>query len=468
MGRIVVCGGGVIGLSTAMLLARDGHQVTVLETDPSPVPEAPAQAWQRWERRGVPQFRQPHLLLAGARQVIEADLPGLTDRLLEAGCIWVDPLSSLPPQLTDTSPRPDDDRFRFITGRRPVLEAVVARAADEHPDEHPGVTVRRGVGVRGLLAEPATAQRAPHVDGVTLDGGEELRADLVVDAMGRRTKLGNWLEALDGPAPYLESEDSGFVYYSRYFTGPDLPVVKGPPVAALGSISVLTLPGDNSTWSVTVWAPSADTALRGLRDAERFTNVLRSCPLQAHWLAGEPITDVVVMAGVLDRYRRFVVDGRPVVTGVVAVGDAWACTNPSAGRGLSVGLLHAQRLRDVVREGLGDPEALVRRFDASTQRDVAPFYWNQIAADRARITEMDALRAGSTPPPGDPVLRAIGVAMMHDADVFRGMAETTMCLALPGEVFARPGFMDKVAPFSDVIPTALPAPTRRQLLGLAC
>ena len=462
MAQIVVCGGSIIGLSAAMMLARDGHQVTVLEADSSPVPEVPAEAWQRWERKGVAQFRQPHLLLAGARQVLDADLPGMTDRLRAAGCIWVDPLSALPPQLTDTSPRPGDDRFRFITGRRPLLEAVFAQAADRHP----GVTVRRGARVRGLLAEPATAQRAPHVSGVTLDGGEQLWANLVIDAMGRRTKLGTWLGVLGGPAPYLESEDSGFVYYSRYFTGPDLPGVNGPPVAALGTISVLTIPGDNGTWSVTLWAPSADTALRGLRDAERFTNVLRACPLYAHWLVGEPITDVVVMAGVLDRYRRFVVDDRLVATGIVTVGDSWACTNPSAGRGLSVGLLHAQRLRDVVREGLDDPEALVRRFDAVIERDIAPFYRNQIAADRARLAEMDALRAGSTPPPGDPVLRAIGVAMTYDPDVFRGVAETTLCLALPQEVFARPGFMDKVAPFSDVTPAALPAPSRAELLDL--
>jgi 2-polyprenyl-6-methoxyphenol hydroxylase-like FAD-dependent oxidoreductase len=458
--HIVVCGGSIIGLSSAMLLARDGHLVTVLETDPAPVPELPADAWEGWDRKGVPQFHQPHHLFSRARQILDADLPGMTDGLLEAGCVWVDPLSSLPPRLTDKLSH--EDRLCFVTGRRPVMEAVFARAADRHP----AVTVRRGVSVRGLLAEAGTTDGAPHVEGVKLDGGEELRGELVVDAMGRRTKLGRWLEALGGPPPQVESEDSGFVYYTRYFTGPEQPVVIGPAAAELGTISVLTALGDNSTWSVTLWGASADAALRGLREAERFTNVVRACLLQAHWLGGEPITDVLVMAGILDRYRRFVVDGRPVATGVVAVGDAWACTNPSAGRGLSVGLIHAQRLRDVVREGLDDANAVVRRFDAITERDVTPFYRNQIAADRARIAEMDALRVGSEPPPEDPATRAVRAAMMHDPDVFRGVIETVLCLALPQEVFARSGFMDKVAAFSGESPMAIPGPSRTELLDL--
>jgi flavin-dependent dehydrogenase len=111
-----------------------------------------------------------------------------------------------------------------------------------------------------------------------------------------------------------------------------------------------------------------------VRDAEQFTNVVQACPFQAHWLDGKPITDVLAMAAILDKYRRFVVDGQPIATGVVAVGDAWACTNPSAGRGISVGLIHAQCLRDAVRADLDDPAALARTFDELTESKAAPYF----------------------------------------------------------------------------------------------
>jgi 2-polyprenyl-6-methoxyphenol hydroxylase-like FAD-dependent oxidoreductase len=445
-----------------MLLARDGHRVTVLEGDAAPVPEVPAEAWANWDRKGVAQFHQPHSLFSRARQILDDDLPGMTEALLGAGCIRVDPVAWLPPFITDRAPRPGDDRFRFVTGRRPVVEAVFARAADQHEN----VTVRRGATVVGLLARESAAGGVPHVNRVLLAGGQELRCDLVVDAMGRRTKLPEWLKGLAAGTPYVESEDRGFVYYTRYFRGDQRPAAIGPPLAPYGSISVLTIAGDNNTWSVTVFTASADKALRALRDPARFTAVARACPLQAHWLEGEPITGIEVMAGILDRYRRYVVDDRPLATGVAAVGDAWACTNPSGGRGMSVGLVHAQRLRDVVRDGLDEPVEFVRRLDAVTETDVSPFFRNQIAADRRRMAEMEAARSLTEPPPPGPEMQAIAAAVPRDPDVFRGMLETILCLALPQEVFSRPGFIERVGAFAGEEPITPPGPDRAQLLDL--
>ena len=75
MSRIIVLGGGDVGLSTAMMLARQGHGVTVLERDGTPNPGSPEDAWQAWDRRGVAQFRQPHFLHAAARHIVDRELP---------------------------------------------------------------------------------------------------------------------------------------------------------------------------------------------------------------------------------------------------------------------------------------------------------------------------------------------------------------------------------------------------------
>ena len=76
----------------------------------------------------------------------------------------------------------------------------------------------------------------------------------------------------------------------------------------LGTFLILTLPGDNDTWSVTLWAPSGDRPLKEFRNVDKFTKVVQACPFHSQWLQGEPISDVLAMAGILDRYRRFVID----------------------------------------------------------------------------------------------------------------------------------------------------------------
>jgi hypothetical protein len=215
----------------------------------------------------------------------------------------------------------------------------------------------------------------------------------------------------------------------------------------MGLFSILTLDGDNDTWSVTLYTSSSNKAMRALRDPAVFHRVVAACPMQAHWLDGEPITPVLPMAGILDRYRRFVIDDQPVITGFAAIGDAWACTNPSAGRGLSIGLLHAQLLRNVARRHINDPQAFALAYDAETERQVTPFYRNQIAADRARIAEMNALSEGTPPPAPNPAIARLAKAALHDADVFRAMLETVLCVALPQDVMARPYVAAKMGEF---------------------
>lgn len=460
MSSIVVCGGGVIGISTALMLARDGHQVTVLESNPAAPPKKPTSAWTNWKRSGVSQFHQPHILLPGFREALRRELPDLLERLGEAGCISRSLVDPMPPGIRDRSPRPGDERLQNIIGRRPVIEAVFALAAEAEP----GVTVRRGVRAVGLLDGDPVRPGTAHVTGVHTNNGRDLHADLVVDATGRRTAAADWLDVIGARKPQVEIEDPGFVYYSRFYTGPEMPAQRAPAASAMGSFSLLTLLADNNTWSVTVYGANRDAPLKAVRDPQLFSRLVQACPAHAHWLAGTPLTDVLSMAGISDCCRRFTQDGDPVVTGFAAVGDAWACTNPSAGRGLTLGLIHACTLRAAVREWSSDPVAFQLGWDEITEAQVAPLYRSQLAADRARSAEITALQDGREPPPPDPLRARLIRTATHDANAFRAMIELLACLTLPEELFARPGFvsgLDEVGRLPQ-----LPGPNRKQLLEL--
>jgi hypothetical protein len=235
---------------------------------------------------------------------------------------------------------------------------------------------------------------------------------------------------------------------------------------------VLTLPADNGTWSVGFVTAAADRELSALRRPEVWAAALRRYPLAANWGDGEPISGIDVMAKIEDRYRRFVVDGEPVATGVVAVGDAWACTNPSLGRGLSIGLLHAQSLRDLLREvPPTDAYKLALRWDEITETVVGPLYRSTLAYDRHRLAELEADRAGDVYETDDPtwaITRAFSTAALADPDVFRSFIEVLSVFASAEDVLATPGLIERVLELGGdgSQPALLPGPDRAELLSV--
>jgi 2-polyprenyl-6-methoxyphenol hydroxylase-like FAD-dependent oxidoreductase len=363
-----------------------------------------------------------------------------------------------------------DERFEWLTGRRALVEAVFAAAAQSAP----GVEIRRGTAVTGLVSGPAALPGAPHVTGVRTKAGEVITADLVVDMSGRRSALPAWLADIGARQPDEELEDVGFVYYGRHFKSADgsVPPFFGPPQIPWGTVSSLTLPADNGTWGLAVAASSKDTALRSLREADRWEAVVRALPLAAHWLDGTPIDDgVQVMARLEDRYRGFVVDGKPVATGVVAVADSWACSNPALGRGASIGMLHAVVLRDQLRAvGLADPAVFADAFHAATAVTVEPWFRATLATDRHRIGEIEAGIRGAGYDPPDPAYeleKSLDAAAGQDPECARASLDIGLVLRTPGEVFAAPGLRDKTLKLGAGWRDAPPfGPTREELLSL--
>ena len=128
----------------------------------------------------------------------------------------------------------------------------------------------------------------------------------------------------------------------------------------------------------------------------------------------------------------------------------------------------------MVREAGADPRALVETFHARTESEIAPWYDAQIAADRARFDDMDALREGrELTPPADPLARAIRrlfATMMADANLFRAAIEYIATITPVQRVLERPAVTEAidvaVEAMKQMPPPTMPGPTRSQLLEL--
>lgn len=391
--RIVIVGAGISGLTSALALGRAGHEVVVVERDATPMPTSPDEAFE-WARRGAPQVRHSHAMLARLRNTLRDRAPDVLASLLDAGATEVRFTEHLPPTLTDIEARPGDEDLVGLACRRTTFEWVLRR----HALAQPGVELRDGIVVRGLATDGDG-----RVCGVDTESGPVL-GDLVVDACGPRSGSRAWLDAIGVEEPPEQLAECEIVYLSRFYRlhdGAEAPVVTGPVAGDLGYLKFAVFVGDNRTFSITIAADVHDQELRaGLADPEAFEAAVATLPAAQPWRDGrsEPITDVHVMAGLRNRRRALVVDGEPIVSGFVAVGDAATATNPLYGRGCSLALLHAFALADAISAHGTDVRAVAVALDEAGRRDVEPWYRSAVQQDQ-EAAHAAAIAAGRVAAP---------------------------------------------------------------------
>lgn len=392
----VVIGSGITGLAATRVLSDRGARVTLLERDAEPDAADPHAAFASWKRKGAPQVRHSHAFLGRLRSLLRDKYPDLYQALLDAGAAQLDMLERPPLTLPKLTREPGDADLVALGCRRTTFEWVVRRNVLARD----GVRLIGGAQVRGLVGSPAA------ITGVTyeLDGGEQhIDADLVIDASGRHSKAPEWLAALGVTRLPETLEQSGVVYYTRFYRfrpGAEAPPQSRHPAAADYTwIKYAIFPADDRTFSITFAVPLAVPRLKVLSRVAAFEAMTRSLPALVPWVdptVSEPIGDpehpVQAMGGLINRVRRFVVDGEPVARGFFALGDAAYCTNPLYGRGCAQAFLHADLLGLALDAHPGDLAAAARALDVRARAEIEPFYKASVLADRDAVRKAEGRR----------------------------------------------------------------------------
>lgn len=355
-GRAVVLGAGVAGLVTAAALSDVVDEVLLVDRDGPPEEGRP--------RRGVPQARHVHALLAGGARAVDELLPGFSDDLVAAGAPAGDLGTTVRMRTAGGVLSPAPSGRRVVSASRVLIEDVLRRRVLRLP----GVELLPAADAVGLRVDDGVVTGARLVTRGPAATELELPADLVVDATGRGSRLGHWLVAAGREPLRWESLELDLRYASMGLAlpedalGPLLASVVAPAPGRPRGASLSRIEDDR--WLLTLLGMCGQEPGR---DRDAMLRFARSLP--APEIAGalaDGGEDAAPARFHFPRARRRVVDPSRLPSGLLVLGDALVSLDPIYAQGMSVAAVQAVALR----RGLGRDGRAGRPVTRRVQRQV--------------------------------------------------------------------------------------------------
>jgi flavin-dependent dehydrogenase len=382
----IVVGARCAGSPTAMLLARQGYRVLLVDRATFPSDTLSTHAIHA---PGVAALRRWGLLDA----VTATGCPPLTTYRVDFG-----------PFTVEGTPPPVDGQSAGYAPRRHLLDAILVRAAADA-----GVEVRERFSVHELLVEDGA------VTGIrgSAHGGREVvdRARIVIGADGRGSSVARAVHADE----YATKPRLGYGYYSYWR---DLPLdgftAVSRPDRAWGAFPT----NDGLTLVVVGWPYAQAAAYKA--DVERnFRATLELAPWFADLVRGATRVEPF-LGGAVRGYLR-----KPYGPGWALVGDAGYNKDPITAQGISDAFRDAELCATAVDEALTgrqDPNDAMAAYQLTRDAHVLPIY------------EFTSQMATMAPPPAEVAQLLAAVAGNREAsDRFAGVIAGTVS---PADFFA--------------------------------
>jgi 2-polyprenyl-6-methoxyphenol hydroxylase-like FAD-dependent oxidoreductase len=354
--QAVVIGASMAGLCAARVLADRFARVVVLDRDTlgdNPEP-----------RRLVPQGRHPHLLLTAGARLLDEWFPGLTAELYAAGAVRLDLCRDFLWHQAGGAQRRPSSSLIGPSMSRPLLDWTVRRRVTALPN----VDVRGGVDVRGLTLDYQPGRVVAVQIG---ERGEEVAADLVVDATGRHARTIDWLASHGYPAPATTVVAVDTRYVTRVFRRSNSPARDWKAAAVIDEPDTkrlaMLLPMEDDRWILSIAGLNGEVPPTDHGSALTYARQLGS-PVIAELIAdceaiGDPVTHRFPA-----NQRRHVERLRRYPLGWILIGDAVCSFDPIYGQGMTSAAQQAHALgRALDRHGAVDRAFAKQYFKAAAR-----------------------------------------------------------------------------------------------------
>lgn len=345
----IVIGARVAGAPTAMLLARSGYRVLLLDRASFP---SDTLSTHQVQLPGCVQLKR-----WGLFDTVLATHPGIVRTVhFDAGATT----------LTGSYPMVDGVDF-MVSPRRTRLDALLVAAAREA-----GAEVREEFGVQKLLWDDGrvVGVRGATKQGITVDE----HARIVIGADGRHS-----LVAKSVAAPRYDEHPVLTCGYYTYFEG--LPT-SGGEMYARDRCMIGVWPTNENLTLIYVSEPITEFAtFRTDVEAHYFAALERVPALAERVRQSRRVERILGTGEVANGYRR------PYGPGWALVGDAGYVRDPITGYGISDAFRDAQLLADAIHAGLGGQqpmEAALASYERQRNQAAQPLYAFTLETARMR------------------------------------------------------------------------------------
>jgi 2-polyprenyl-6-methoxyphenol hydroxylase-like FAD-dependent oxidoreductase len=359
-GRAIVLGASIAGLWTARALLDHFEEVLVIERDQ--LPEGPQ------FRSGAPQARQFHTLLQSGLQQMREWFPGLEEELIAAGAVPYDVIRDVHLRIRQRWYPRFTSGSVLLSCSRLLLEAGIRRRLRQNPC----LRFMEGVEVVGLqtddMKQRVTGVRIRNRRGgsaAQVEGDPVYAADLLVDALGRRSPTPEWLVEMGYPAPKESEVDSFLGYVTRkYKRKPNVPMLLIGATPPHDPYAGLVFPEEDDTMVAMIGGYNKNYPPTDPEAFDAFVGKLGP-EVQEALKDAEPVSQPYGYRGTSSRWRHYEQLERWPERFVV-LGDAFCGFNPIYGQGMSVAAMSAVALAERVRRSRGNLDGVAR----STLREI--------------------------------------------------------------------------------------------------